>query len=133
MIKKEITYGEKPYIAYDDIIGGRQVFIIYIGSHPCAYIESNINYYGKRQDFLEPVHWGFTFYDTLLHWKNELPGYDEEKMKKYYIGWDYGHLSDYATYKNQNFEGKKWTTDEIIEEIKRAIEWLNEKENKQND
>lgn len=104
-----------------------------MGSHPCAYIESNINYYGKRQDFSEPVHWGFTFYDTLLHWKNELPGYDEEKMKKYYIGWDYGHLSDYATYKNQNFEGKKWTTDEIIEEIKRAVEWLNEKENKQND
>lgn len=30
-------------------------------------------------------------------------------------------------------EGKKWTTDEIIEEIKRAVEWLNEKENKQND
>ena len=54
-------------------------------------------------------------------------------MKKYYIGWDYGHFSDYATYKNQNFEGKKWTTDEIIEEIKRAVEWLNEKENKQND
>lgn len=39
MIKKEITYGEIPYIAYDDIIGGRQVFIIYMGSHPCAYIE----------------------------------------------------------------------------------------------
>ena len=33
MIKKEITYGEKPYIAYDDIIGG-------------------------RQDFTEPVHYG---------------------------------------------------------------------------
>lgn len=133
MIKKEITYGEKTYIAYDDIIGGRQVFIIYMGSHPCAYVESNIDYFWGRQDFTEPVHWGFTFYDTLLHWKNELPGYDEEKMKKYYIGWDYGHISDYATYKDQNFEGKKWTTDEIIEEIKRAVEWLNEKENKQND
>lgn len=46
MIKKEITYGEKPYIAYDNIIGGRQVFILYMGLHPCAYIESKINYYG---------------------------------------------------------------------------------------
>lgn len=132
MIKKEITYGEEPYIAYDNIIGGRQVFIIYMGMHPCAYVECDTNYYGNEFGD-EPVHWGFTFYDTLLHWKNELPGYDEEKMKKYYIGWDYGHLSDYATYKDQNFEGKKWTTDEIIEEIKRAVEWLNEKENKQND
>ena len=133
MIKKEITYGEKPYIAYDDIIGGRQVFIIYMGSHPCAYVESKIDYYGERQDFTELVHWGWTFFNTLLHWKNELPGYNEEKMKKYYIGWDYGHFGDYAAYKDSNFGDKKWTTDEIIEEIKRAVEWLNEKENKQND
>lgn len=45
MIKKEITYGSEPYIAYDDVIGGRQVFIIYIGDYPCAYVESNIDYY----------------------------------------------------------------------------------------
>lgn len=34
MIKKEITYGEKPYIAYDDIIGGRQVFYNLYGYAP---------------------------------------------------------------------------------------------------
>lgn len=134
MIKKEITYGSEPYIAYDDIIGGRQVFIIYMGMHPCAYVESNIDYYWEKQDFSEPVHWGFTFYDTLLHWKIRLSGYDEEKMKKYYIGWDYGHFEDYMEHRGKIVnEGKKWTTDEIIEEIKRAVEWLNEKENKQND
>lgn len=55
-------------------------------------------------------------------------------MKKYYIGWDYGHIGDYMEHRGKIVnEGKKWTTDEIIEEIKRAIEWLNEKENKQND
>ena len=134
MIKKEITYGTEPYIAYDDIIGGRQVFIIYMGTHPCAYVESNIDYYWEKQDFSEPVHWGFTFYDTLLHWEKELPGYDEEKMKKHYVGWDYGHYGDYGVFKHEKrMPGKKWTTDEIIEEIKRAVKWLNEKENKQND
>lgn len=133
MIKKEITYGEKTYIAYDDIIRGRQVFIIYIGTYPCAYVESKIDYFWRRQDYSEPVHCGWSFYNALLRWENKLSGYDEEKMKKYYIGWDYGHIDDYGTYKDTTFEGKKWITDEIIEEIKRAVEWLNEKENKQND
>lgn len=133
MIKKEITYGEEPYIAYDNIIGGRQVFIIYMGMHPCAYVECDTNYYGNEFGD-EPVHWGFTYYNTLLHWKIRLSGYDEEKMKKYYIGWDYGHFGDYMEHRGKIVnEGKKWTTDEIIEEIKRAVEWLNEKENKQND
>lgn len=101
-----------------------------MGSHPCAYVESNINYVGERHDFPEPVHYGWTFYNTLLHWKNKLSGYDEKKMKKYYIGWDYGHFNDYATYKDVNFKGKKWTTDEIIEEIINAIKWLDKQENK---
>ena len=134
MIKREIMYGEEPYIAYDDVIGGRQVFIIYMGSHPCAYVESKIDYFWGREDFTGPVHCGWTFYNTLSGWKDRLPGYDEEKMKKYYIGWDYGHYEDYGNFGHgEIYKGKKWTTDEIIEEIKRAIEWLNEKENKQND
>lgn len=78
MIKKEITYGEEPYIAYDDIIGGRQVFIIYMGMHPCAYVECDTNYYGNEFGD-EPVHWALL---TTIHYCIGKLGFQATMKKK---------------------------------------------------
>ena len=128
-IKHDINYDEnKPDIVYHNVINGRNVFIIYLGSHPCAYIESIYDYY--NDDNQPDVHGGLSFYNTLTHWNDVFPCFKQE-FEKEYIGWDYGHYEDYIALKHCQFiDGKKYTTDEIIEEIINAIKWLDKQENK---
>lgn len=92
---------------------------------PCAYVESNINYY-ENNNKDEPAHFGFTFYNTLLHWINEFPEYKDILAKKY-VGWDYGHYIDYSP--NINIYGIQWTIDEILNNVKEVIDWMEIKEN----
>lgn len=48
---------------------------------------------------------------------------DTEDVEGKFIGWDYGHAGDYAGYYGDNEvwkDEKKWTTQEIFEEVKEA-------------
>lgn len=92
---------------------------------PCAYVESNINYY-ENNNGDESAHCGFTFYNTLLHWLNEFPEYKDILSKKY-VGWDYGHYTDYSP--DINIYGIPWTIDEILNNIEEVINWMDVKEN----
>lgn len=92
---------------------------------PCAYVESNINYY-ENNNGDEPAHCGFTFYNTLLHWLKEFPEYENILSKKY-VGWDYGHYTDYSP--NINICCMPWTIDEILNNIEEVIDWMDVKEN----
>lgn len=43
------------------------------------------------------------------------------------IGWDYSHAGDYSSYYENDIyfqDEKKWTTEEIYEEVKSVIEQL---------
>jgi len=52
----------------------------------------------------------------------------------YWIGWDYAHAGDFSGYNlllelkesldSHELHNKKWTTEELIEEVKKAIEQL---------
>lgn len=111
---------------------GREFRITTTGRYPCAYVEAKTEAeIGCRDiwklDELADVHWGFSFHGYMNH--------VGDISKKYFIGWDYGHCCDYAaplrictperlmTFGNQ---GKKWTIDEIIDDIKRVIDQLEE-------
>ena len=57
------------------------------------------------------------------------------KSENWFIGWDYAHCGDYCGYEEYMPEsiityGKKWTTEEIIEECKNAIDQIIDFESK---
>lgn len=121
---KEMVY--KPKRKMEVLFSGNYLnhkfAILSLGSHPTAYIECKIkdcsNYDDIRLDTIA-VHGGFTFFDRS-YWS------DDETL---YLGWDYGHLCDFAGWMigNCEFEDeclKKWTTSEIYEEVKHVIEQM---------
>ena len=66
------------------------------------------------------MHGGFTYYGEVAWVADD---------KKKYLGWDYAHYGDYVGYEQllpsqYRNGGKKWTTEEIYEEVKYAIEGL---------
>lgn len=103
--------------------------IVSFFTYPCAYVElpKDHAYYDKDYDEI-PIycHWGLSY---LRHYllKN-CPDY----RAGYWIGWDYGHAFDYASYFSEEeavyINLRKWTTTEIIEEVKLVIEQLIAKE-----
>ena len=108
------------------IYNGYQYWIVSYGSHPCAYVElpKDHKYYGK--DYVDiPIdcHGGITY-----------SGIHEKFSNGFLIGWDYGHCDDYLYYNPTKFlgsdiqsfldSGKKWTTEEIFEEVKQVIDQL---------
>jgi hypothetical protein len=102
--------------------------IMSLGTHPCAYIQlkESHKYYKSHYDGI-PIncHGGLTFASTDFHFN---PVYNPDV---WWIGWDYTHIGDYTGY-NELFKisplskdnDKRWTTEEIFEEIKNVIEQL---------
>lgn len=105
---------------------GYNFWIISYGSHPCAYVELQKDhpYYGKcncdAYDLDINVHGGITFGDYGLG--------STISDDKFLLGWDYNHYNDY-NYKDEQYglaSGKKWTTEEILEDVKNVIKQLHE-------
>lgn len=101
---------------------GYEYKIVSYGTHPCAYIscEGKIKDLKSYDDFLIPVHGYATYLGTL------------GDPAKVYVGWDYAHGGDYLG-DDVVYEGdeemkkyiaskKKWTTEEILEEVYFAID-----------
>jgi hypothetical protein len=118
MIYKNTLNREREILA-EGVYGGYRYWIISYGTHPCAYVELHKThpYYGKENcDAFEldlDIHGGITFGDS------ELRGIIKDTS---ILGWDYNHCTDYngsiAKY------GKKWTTEEILEDVKSCINQL---------
>ena len=108
---------------------GFNYYIISYGSHPCCYIEIpnfhklyNKNYW-DIEDEIE-VHGGLTYS------RNELYGVDNTGIK-WFIGWDYGHAFDYqllgrADGKLLEYQGHKWTVDELRQEVYNVCKQIKE-------
>ena len=91
--------------------------IVSYGTHPCCYVElpKGNKYYNQDYDDINiSCHGGLTFADNR----------DFGNGEKFYIGWDYAHYNDYTSY----FDGKKWTTKELLKEVKEVINQLVESE-----
>lgn len=122
MDKKEMVYEYtgKYEILFSGNYEGYNFYIISMGgNHPCAYVEIKEHMdYHELEDEIE-CHWGLTFSGSLNH----ILGNDN----RWFIGWDYAHCEDYMTLCHDRL-GKKWTTDEIYEEVKAVIKQLKEKQ-----
>lgn len=109
---------------------GYKFAILSLGTHPTAYVE-NKNGYSSYDQANEKTdycpHGGFTYIGNA-YWDD----YDNVE----YLGWDYAHYNDFIGYAmvykmvlpELCSNGKKWTTEEIFEDMKNVITILN-KEN----
>lgn len=111
--------------------GRDYVIISNFGRFPCAYVQTDVDFY-TQQDFTEPAHCGFTFYSLLSHLErfNKLSEEQKKILSRNFVGWDYGHSEDYSDFGITSWEGKKWTTEEILENVKEVIDWIIIKEEK---
>ena len=114
--KSEVLY------YYSD--GGFGVAVVNVrGCHPCGYVtfpgietikdyENVYPWHENSNDKCIGPHYGFTFLGTMKHL-----GLEER-----WIGWDYGHIDDYVQHgpiesdANWYDDGKKWTTEEVVNE-----------------
>ena len=129
---KEMIYGTNKYEILDigKYKGRDYVIISNFGRFPCAYVQTDVDFY-TQQDLTEPAHCGFTFYSSLSHLEryNELTEEQKKILCRNFVGWDYGHAGDY-TYGFHFKDDKKWTTEEILENVKEVIDWVIIKEYK---
>ena len=107
-----------------------QFYILNLGTHPTAYIEipKTSKLFGKGYDEIYDmgididVHGGLTYSDAKLR---------NIKENSWFIGWDYAHAGDYVGY-SMNYPElfglsiykKKWTTEEIFEDVVNCIEQM---------
>ena len=128
-IMKAMKYGKdrKCEILDTGWCEGFLYYILNLGTHPTAYIRipKEHKYYKEENIYLD-VHGGITFSNMGICVKDVI-------LEGYWIGWDYGHFGDYAGYeemypKEFRTGGKKWTTEEIKEEVIAACKQLKEME-----
>ena len=128
---KEMIYGGRSRILMFATYKDRDFVIVNLaGRFPCAYVRTDINYYNDDNVVDDsPAHCGFTFFNDLSHWKEYDPeNYDKDFFERNFIGWDFGHACDYHPAFCDG--GKKWTTEEVFENVKKVIDWINIKEKK---
>lgn len=64
---------------------GRTFVVIYIGAHPCAYVECKTDLYKQeyeQENFPYLVHGGFTWYGPLSHWIKHFDNIDPKLLEK---------------------------------------------------
>lgn len=126
---KEMIYkaDRKCEVLHSGKYKGYKFAILSSGTHPTAYVE-NKNRYASYDEANEKTdycpHGGFTYLDNAYWNKNDT---DE------YLGWDYAHYGDYSGFDIRCLEfvcgnDRKWTTEEIFEEVKKVIDKLLSKE-----
>lgn len=104
-------------------------WIVSYGTHPCAYvlIPRNNKYFKKEYDYIDiDVHGGLTYSDYYLPFESK-----NSNNIGWYIGWDYAHHGDYTGYeeklpKELRIGGKKWTIEEIKEDVFEVCKQLTE-------
>ena len=105
--------------------------VVNLGTHPCCYVFLpkehklyNMDYYDiENISDITIAHGGLTYSKDCLSSDPDMKGY-------WVVGWDYAHYDDYVGYYGKEFlcgePLKKWTTEEMIEDCKNAIDKLNE-------
>lgn len=125
-------------LLHNDIYKGYHYYILNLGTHPTAYVElpKESKLFGKGYNDIYDsgidieVHGGLTYSSSELR-----TGVRTHMTDSWFIGWDYAHAGDYMGYFdefeelgiftiNSLSDTKKWTTEEIIEECKTAIDQL---------
>ena len=125
-------------VLVDNAYKGYRYMIISYGQYPCAYValESWHPCYKKQYDhFNIDCHGGLSYSEHGLRAPKKNGRVRKVISNDFWvIGWDYNHVHDYnGAYESEQSKkmlgnfllmGKKWTTQEIIEEVKEVIEQL---------
>ncbi len=114
---KEMVYQNRSITELLDsgTYNGYEYAIVSRGFHPCAYVklpENHICYGLDCNDIPVECHYGLTYSADSLDVMPSDSGW--------WIGWDYAHCTDQIG----KTEGKKWTTSEILTEVKQVIQQL---------
>jgi hypothetical protein len=126
---KEMSYTKRyklPKTLYKDEHKGIDILVLSMGSHPCAYIGVD-----KDSEFVKSIK--DKDYDDIelsdyVHGGITYAGVGEGEVRpsnKFWIGWDYAHMGDYfhiGIKCPKGMKGHKWTTQEMIDDAKEAIE-----------
>ena len=97
---------------------GLLYYVLSLGTHPTAYVKiPKDNWLCSVENYDDiPIncHGGITFRDDHLRIA------DNQEIEGEFIGWDYAHCTDYASYYDGVLSRNthKWTTKEILEEVK---------------
>lgn len=99
--------------------------IVSYGTHPCAYVEipeGHELYDVSHEDELVDIdcHYGITYVSKTGLIKPS----NKNHRDGHWIGWDYAHYMDYIYGVYNTSDDKKWTTEEIFEDVKNVIEQL---------
>lgn len=97
---------------------GYKFHIVTVGTHPDAYIELSKKEIKRPWERILEVHGGVTYQEKSCHYS--FP----EMNGKALVGWDYAHCDDYYFSTLGEGNGKKWTSDEIVDECVSAIEQI---------
>ncbi len=121
---KQMSYGPKSKreILESGYYFGLLFYVLNLGTYPTAYIKipKNHKFYKKEmEEIYLDVHGGISYSKNYL-WISE-----KEKVKGWFIGWDYAHSGDYLGYEaampaRYRFGGKKWAIHEILKEVRAA-------------
>ena len=105
-------------------IKGFEYFILSLGSHPTAYVKipKDHKYYKLGYDDI-PIdcHGGLTFASTDFSFN------PMDIKDSWWVGWDYAHSGDWYDSTISlpgDIDRKKWTTEEILKEVKKVINQL---------
>lgn len=117
-------------ILFQGTYKGYQFYIMNLGTHPTAYVEIPITnkLFGKSYNQIYDIGINIDVHGGLTYSRDHLLGGENNK---WFIGWDYAHAGDYAGYIEKYPElsrlsiyDKKWTTEEIFEDVVNVIEQL---------
>ena len=126
-VKKEIKYGVPTTIYESGMLDGLTYYIVESYNFPCAYVVIPKSYEESKDIAGLAVHGGLTYDKDTFY-------LDDVGKDKIVLGWDYGHAGDFM-YFDDTFtlttpspeynKGKRWTRDDIMEDVSRCIECIN--------
>lgn len=122
---KEMLYRKEKIceILDEGTINKRHYYIISLGTYPLACVELKSAEVKKCSDYNRykiDVHYGFCYLGDFK-WN--------KKDGRTYLGWSYKYSKDWdgklSAYENQAYNNKPWSTQEILEDVKKVIDKLN--------
>lgn len=135
---KEMIYSDvmkREWLDHGELNGCEYV-IMNLGTHPTAYVgipKAEANALFREEDLRESdlieVHGGITYENIFILDEN----IKEYRNNKWWIGWDYAHVCDYMPGSDFRQNQKKWTTEEIFEDVKSVIEQIVQLRRKENE
>lgn len=101
-------------------LDGYRYAIISTGSHPCAYVEVPEGHPYRRACPKNSIccHGGITYSSAYA------PRTLGLKEKSFWLGWDYAHAGDYAVFPGYTAPGKRYTLEEIQQDVQDVIAQL---------